>query len=600
LQATTLTEKVSTAGRAALRSCSYPSDTVTTTKLYALSAIPKHHCNISTCSIHNINNPPADLHSKLLVFDVPTSTGKIAKVLIDCGSSSSFISRRFVNRHHISSVNIANSQIVKLADGSLHHTCKLVKAFPLYINDREFRENLLVFPIDNFDIILGMPWLKKHQPIIDWSSNTLTIPPTPLQALLKENNIHNLTSSQNPPSTTTTTPLPPIEICHISSRNLKKSIKKNEQIFLLFVRKKKGSKEIELTTDPPAINHFAELSSSSVVQSATVTKQFPIAPMLPIVPPVCTNDNCKPTNHVLHYIGTPDSSVHHATQVHAKQPLSYSALPPTAEPLPTTAEPLHSSVIPEIQSGPTNHILHHIGTPDSPHDRILQDRISAILQEFSDCFPEDLPKGLPPVRFIEHKINLVPGSTPTYKNYNRLSPQDLDELKVHLNDLLDHGFIRAAHSPYGAPVLFVKKAGEVKRRLCIDYRDLNRISIKDKYPLPRVDELLDRLHGAKYFTKLDLRSGYHQVRVAEDDIQKTAFNTRYGQYEFLVLPFGLTGAPSTFMHMMNKILQPYLDKFVVAYLDDILIYSKTFEEHEEHVKAILAEQAQIILQRKQM
>ena len=165
----------------------------------------------------------------------------------------------------------------------------------------------------------------------------------------------------------------------------------------------------------------------------------------------------------------------------------------------------------------------------------------------------------------------------------------MDELKVHLKDLLDHGFIRESHSPYGAPILFAKKAGEVKRRLCIDYRDLNRITIKDRYPLPRVDELIDRLFGAKYFTKLDLRAGYHQVRVAEEDIQKTAFNTRYGQFEYLVVPFGLTSAPSTFMALMNHILHPYLDKFAIAYLDDVLIYSKTLEEHEQHVRTILDE-----------
>ena len=170
-----------------------------------------------------------------------------------------------------------------------------------------------------------------------------------------------------------------------------------------------------------------------------------------------------------------------------------------------------------------------------------------LVESYRDVFPDDLPKRLPPKRFIEHKIPLVPGSTPTFKHHHRLSPQDLDELRIHIKDLLDHGFIRAAHSPYGAPVLFAKKAGDTKRRLCVDYRDLNRITVKDRYPLPRVDELIDRLFGAKYFTKLDLRSGYHQVRVAEEDIQKTAFNTRYGQFEYLVVPFGLTSAPSTFM-----------------------------------------------------
>ena len=233
--------------------------------------------------------------------------------------------------------------------------------------------------------------------------------------------------------------------------------------------------------------------------------------------------------------------------------------------------------------------LTNLNSSGSVSPDLMEQSTSQILHEYPDVFPDDLPKGLPPKRFIEHKIKLEPGSTPTFKHHHRLSPQDLDELKVHLKDLLDHGFIRESHSPYGAPILCAKKAGDTKRRLCIDYRDLNRITIKDRYPLPRVDELMDRLFGAKYFTKLDLRSGYHQVRVAAEDIQKTAFNTRYGQYEYLVVPFGLTSAPSTFMALMNHILNPYLDKFAIAYLDDVLIYSKTFEDHELHVRTILNE-----------
>ena len=167
-----------------------------------------------------------------------------------------------------------------------------------------------------------------------------------------------------------------------------------------------------------------------------------------------------------------------------------------------------------------------------------------------------------------------------------MSYEETNELKRQLTDLLQKGFIQPSTSPFGAPVLFVhKKEGTL--RLCVDYRALNKITIKNRYPLPRIDELMDRLVGSCYFTKIDLHSGYHQIRIKSDDIHKTAFRTRYGHYEFLVLPFGLTNAPATFMTLMNDIFRKYLDQFVVIYLDDILIYSKTEKEHIIHVRKVL-------------
>ena len=221
------------------------------------------------------------------------------------------------------------------------------------------------------------------------------------------------------------------------------------------------------------------------------------------------------------------------------------------------------------------------------NNKILDDDIESLLSKYVDVFPSDLPVGLPPSRIIDHKIDIIPGSsTPSLATY-RMSPTELDELKKQLNDLLSHGFIRVSKSPYGAPVLFVKKKdGSI--RMCIDYRALNKITIKNKYPLPRVDELFDRLLGAKYFSKIDLRSGYHQVRIASEDVHKTAFRTRYGHYEFLVLPFGLTNAPATFMNMMQNIFKDELDNYVIVFLDDILIYSKNKNDHIKHVDKVLS------------
>ncbi|GJV16209.1 putative nucleotidyltransferase, ribonuclease H [Tanacetum coccineum] len=209
----------------------------------------------------------------------------------------------------------------------------------------------------------------------------------------------------------------------------------------------------------------------------------------------------------------------------------------------------------------------------------------SVVREFADVFPDELP-GLPPAREIEFGIELIPGAEPISKAPYRMAPVELKELKEQLQEMLENGFIRPSVSPWGAPVLFVKKK-DGSMRLCIDYRELNRITIRNRYPLPRIDDLFDQLQGAKYFSKIDLRSGYHQLRVREQDISKTAFRTRYGHYEFLVMPFGLTNAPAVFMDLMNRIFHEYLDKFVIVFIDDILVYSKSEEEHEQHLRIVL-------------
>ncbi|GKB18554.1 putative reverse transcriptase domain-containing protein [Tanacetum coccineum] len=198
----------------------------------------------------------------------------------------------------------------------------------------------------------------------------------------------------------------------------------------------------------------------------------------------------------------------------------------------------------------------------------------------------DFPEVFPPVREIEFRIDLIPGALPVVKSPYRLAPSEMQELSNQLKELQEKGFIRPSHSPWGAPVLFVKKK-DGALRMCIDYRELNKLTIKNRYPLPRIDDLFDQLLGACYFSKIDLRSGYHQLRVREEDIPKTAFRTRYGHFEFTVMPFGLTNAPAIFMDLMNRVCKPYLDKFVIVFIDDILIYSKSEEEHELHLKTIL-------------
>ncbi|GJS22119.1 putative reverse transcriptase domain-containing protein [Tanacetum coccineum] len=230
--------------------------------------------------------------------------------------------------------------------------------------------------------------------------------------------------------------------------------------------------------------------------------------------------------------------------------------------------------------------LAHVTTKeieDKSGEKRLED--VPIVRDFPEVFPEDL-SGLPPTRQVEFQIDLVPGVAPVARAPYRLAPSEMKELSEQLQELSDKGFIRPSSSPWGAPVLFVKKK-DGSFRMCIDYRELNKLTVKNRYPLPRIDDLFDQLQGSSVYSKIDLRSGYHQLRVREQDIPKTAFRTRYGHYEFQVMPFGLTNAPAVFMDLMNRVCKPYLDKFVIVFIDDILIYSKNEKEHEEHLKAIL-------------
>nr|GFB31933.1 putative reverse transcriptase domain-containing protein [Tanacetum cinerariifolium] len=227
------------------------------------------------------------------------------------------------------------------------------------------------------------------------------------------------------------------------------------------------------------------------------------------------------------------------------------------------------------------------GTTKEAKDKSEEKRLEdvPIVRDFRKVFLKDLP-GIPPARPVEFQIDMVPGAVPVARAPYRLAPLEMKELAKQLQELSDKGFIRPIYSPWGAPVLFVKKKDE-SFCMCIDYRELNKLTVKNRYPLLRIDDLFDQLQGSSVYSKINLRSGYHQLRVREEDIPKTAFRTRYGHYEFQVMPFGLTNAPTVFMDLMNRMCKPYLDKFVIVFINDILIYSRNKEEHEEHLKLIL-------------
>jgi hypothetical protein len=400
-----------------------------------------------------------------------------ARCLIDSGASGNFVNKKFLarataegNKVGVTSLAADESFTVLMGDGSRAKCQSVARALPLSLGEGSgifectLDGNVLQL-MDQYDVILGTPWLEQHNPDIDWRERRVGI----------KQGRHTVVLRPAEPPLPKDEPDERIQDLRrqvLTALQVKRALRQGEKVYLALVRTVEDPKTGEVTLNVFDVDTAAEGMS-----------------------------------------------------------------PPAAE----------------------------------------------FVRANADLFAE--PDGLPPLRDINHEVNLEPGHPPPCKPTYRMPADELEELRRQLKVLLEKKHIQPSHSPYGAPVLFVKKK-DGSMRLCVDYRALNKITIKNSYPLPRIDEILDRLHGAKVFSQLDMRDAFHQIRVEPGHVPRTAFRTRYGLFEFTVMPFGLTSAPGTMQALLNKIFVDHQDEFVVIYLDDILVFSKNEADHKRHLDIV--------------
>ncbi len=473
------------------------------------------------------------------------------RALLDSGGQGSFINDKLFNRYALLCLPKPRPISLILADGQPSKGGDIHSYTPvtLRIAGGEEAIGLDVAPTTHH-IVLGVPWLEKHDPSISFDRRTLTfssqycrthcthysktIPLHPEPSIAE-----NTPNAGTPYPASPNTVLPTAASPNVVPSNVVSPNAVPSNAVLSNVEPSKAKTTPRRTRRNPAV-----ATKATPCRTKRNDAVFKKAPPVSIV-------GAHAFAHLCNQDGV-ELFVMSFNPIPEEQELNNSA---AAVPSPDTQDPDLSAIPPEY------------------HD-------------LADVFSEKEAKNLPPHRPYDHKIPLEPGTSPPFGPIYPMSPAELETLRKYCEDNLNKGFIRHSQSPCGAPVLFVKKP-DGGLRLCVDYRGLNKITTKNRYPLPLIGELLDRISRARYYTKVDVRDGFYRLRMALGEEWKTAFRCRYGLFEYTVMPFGLCNAPGTFQHYMNDTFREFLDKFLVIYLDDLLIYSDTLAEHKKHVRAVL-------------
>jgi len=458
----------------------------------------------------------------------------VYRTLVDSGATINLIHKSVVSFLGLT-VEPHPGLLATLVDGKTALFCSGYVSLSCIVAGVSDSGTFFVAPLGAQSLILGMPYLERENPVIDWQAKTLTprsnpLPPTPLST----------------PETS------------LASRN-----HADRTEFTL--TQQETSLVNKDHVDRPEITLAHRKASSAHDPSISVDPKSAIKPRNPPDPP---------NPHQKHFLPR-------ILPIRQINPKHDKLLLFTIADVTGYKEALAAAINLDPDFTPDDVPTESISMTTTPAPIPLQ------YAEFADVFKDKEIPELPPHRpGVDHEIPLAPGSKPFYGPIYNLSETELRYLKEYIDRMLERGWIHPSKSPFGSPILFVKKP-DGSLRLCVDYRRLNAMTVKNRYPLPLISELLDRIKNAKYYTKLDLRDAFNQLCVALSDEWKTAFQTRYGHFEYLIMPFGLTNAPVSMQAYANDCLHDFLDLFCVVYLDDILIYSNTLEEHVTHVRQVL-------------